>query len=207
MIAANVIEAARRVGVAEAPVPRLELHLSEARAAADHRDYLLAGLLEPTNQWYAVAKIAGLKLCQAYRRQYGCDFISAMPTNLYGPGDNFDLMRSHVVPALIGKMHAAKAAGAAEVEVWGSGRPRREFLHVDDLADACVHLLEVYSGEAPINIGCGADLNIAALAEKVQRVVGFQGNLRFNPERPDGTPQKLLDTHACARSAGARASR
>jgi GDP-L-fucose synthase len=140
-----------------------------------------------------VAKIAGVKLCQAYRRQFGCDFISAMPTNLYGPGDNFDLLTSHVVPAMIAKMHAAKTNGAPEVELWGTGRPRREFLHVDDLADACVRLLEVYSDEAPINVGCGADLTIADLAEKVRTVVGFEGRLRFDPERPDGTPQKLLD--------------
>jgi GDP-L-fucose synthase len=162
-------------------------------------EYLLEGQLEPTNQWYAVAKIAGVKLCQAYRRQHGSDFISALPTNLYGPGDNFDLSSSHVVPALIAKMHAAKAAGAAEVEIWGTGRPRREFLHVDDLADACVHLLEAYGGEAVdesspwINVGCGADLTIAELAEKVRRVVGFEGRLRYDPGRPDGTPQKLLD--------------
>jgi GDP-L-fucose synthase len=159
---------------------------------------LLEGALEPTNQWYAVAKIAGLKLCQAYRRQYGSDFISAMPTNLYGPGDNFDLMSSHVVPALIAKMHAAKEAGAPEVEVWGSGRPRREFLHVDDLADACVHLLETYTDEVPINVGCGADLTIAELAERVRAVVGFQGRLCYNAERPDGTPRKLLDVSRLA---------
>jgi GDP-L-fucose synthase len=154
---------------------------------------LLEGQLEPTNQWYAVAKIAGIKLCQAYRRQYGADFISAMPTNLYGPGDNFDLLTSHVVPALIAKMHAAKAAGADEVEIWGSGHPRREFLHVDDLADACVHLLKVYSGDLHINVGCGEDLTIAELAETTRRVVGFGGRLRYNAERPDGTPRKLLD--------------
>jgi GDP-L-fucose synthase len=154
---------------------------------------LLEGQLEPTNQWYAVAKIAGIKLCQAYRRQYGSDFISAMPTNLYGPGDHFDLLTSHVVPALIAKMHAAKAAGAEEVEIWGTGRPRREFLHVNDLADACIHLLKVYSGELPINVGCGEDLTIAELAEAIRRVVGFGGRLRYNTERPDGTPRKLLD--------------
>ena len=154
---------------------------------------LLEGQLEPSNQWYAVAKIAGAKLCQAYRRQYGCDFISAMPTNLYGPGDNFDLLTSHVVPALIAKMHAAKTIGAPEVEIWGTGRPRREFLHVDDLADACIRLLEVYDDEAPSNVGCGADLTIAELAQEVQAVVGFEGRLRFNPKRPDGTPRKLLD--------------
>jgi len=155
---------------------------------------LLEGQLEASNQWYALAKIAGVKLCQAYRRQYGCNFISVMPTNLYGPGDNFELLGSHVVPALLAKMHAAKMAGAPEVEIWGTGEPRREFLHVDDLADACVHLLEVYSGETPINVGYGADLTIAELAEMVRAMVGFEGSLRFNAERPDGTPQKLLDT-------------
>ncbi len=194
MIEAHVIHTARRVGVEKL------LFLGSSCIYPKHapqpmsEDSLLTGPLEPTNQWYAIAKIAGIKLCQAYRRQWGCDFISAMPTNLYGPGDNFDLMSSHVVPALIAKMHAAKAAGADEVEIWGSGRPRREFLHVDDLADACVHLLQVYSGELHINVGCGQDLTIAELAEKVRAVVGFEGRLRYNTERPDGTPRKLLDT-------------
>jgi GDP-L-fucose synthase len=193
MIAANVIEAARRVGVAKLLFLGSSCIYPKFAPQPMKEEYLLDGQLEPTNEWYAVAKIAGLKLCQAYRRQYGCDFISAMPTNLYGPGDNFDLVAGHVVPALIAKMHAAKAAGAAEVEIWGTGRPRREFLHVDDLAEACVRLLEAYSDEAPINVGCGADLTIAELAEKVRAVVGFQGRLRFDPARPDGTPQKLLD--------------
>jgi GDP-L-fucose synthase len=193
MIAANVIEAAHRVGVEKLLFLGSSCIYPKLAPQPLKEDYLLTGPLEPTNEWYAVAKIAGVKLCQAYRRQYGCDFISAMPTNLYGPGDNFDLTTSHVVPALIAKMHAAKAAGAPEVEVWGSGRPRRELLHVDDLADACVHLLEVYGDEAPINVGCGADLTIAALAARVRAVVGFQGRLRYNAARPDGTPQKLLD--------------
>jgi GDP-L-fucose synthase len=199
MIEANVIHAAYRAGVDKL------LFLGSSCIYPKHAPQpmpetcLLDGQLEPTNQWYAVAKIAGVKLCQAYRRQHGCDFISAMPTNLYGPGDNFDLMTSHVVPALITKMHAAKAAAAREVEIWGTGRARREFLHVDDLADACVHLLEVYSDEAPINVGCGTDLTIAELAEKIRGVVGFEGRLRFNPECPDGTPRKLLDvTHLAA---------
>jgi len=156
-------------------------------------DYLLTGPLEPTNEWYALAKIAGIKLCQAYRRQHGCDFISAMPTNLYGPGDNFDLAASHVVPALMRKLHEAKAAGVSSVPVWGTGLPRREFLHVDDLADACVFLLRHYSGEAPINVGCGADLSIAELAGLIAEVVGYQGELAFDPSKPDGTPRKLLD--------------
>ena len=193
MIAANVIEAARRVGVAKLLFLGSSCIYPKFAPQPINEEHLLDGQLEPTNQWYAVAKIAGLKLCQAYRRQYGCDFIGVLPTNLYGPGDDFDLMSGHVVPALIARMHAAKAAGAPEVEIWGTGRPRREFLHVDDLADACVHLLEVYSDEAPINIGCGADLTIAELAEKVRAVVGFTGRLRFDPGRPDGTPRKLLD--------------
>jgi GDP-L-fucose synthase len=193
MIEANIIHAAYEVGVEKL------LFLGSSCIYPKHAPQpmpetcLLDGQLEPSNQWYAVAKIAGVKLCQAYRRQHGCDFISAMPTNLYGPDDNFDLMSSHVVPALIAKMHAAKTVGAAEVEIWGTGRPRREFLHVDDLADACVRLLEIYNDEAPINVGCGTDLTIADLAQEVQAVVGFEGRLRFNPERPDGTPRKLLD--------------
>jgi GDP-L-fucose synthase len=198
MIATNVIEAAHRVGVQKLLFLGSSCVYPKFAPQPIREEYLLAGALEPTNQWYAVAKIAGLKLCQAYRRQYGSDFISAMPTNLYGPGDNFDLMRSHVVPALIAKMHAAKAAGAAAVEIWGSGRPRREFLHVDDLADACVHLLEGYSDEVPINVGCGADLTIAELAEQVRAVVGFEGRLCYNADRPDGTPQKLLDVSRLA---------
>ena len=156
-------------------------------------DYLLTGPLEPTNEWYALAKIAGIKLCQAYRRQHGCDFVSAMPTNLYGPGDQFDLAASHVVPALMRKLHEAKLAGSHSVPVWGTGSPRREFLHVDDLADACVFLLRHYSDEAPINVGCGEDLTIAELARLIAEVVGYRGELAFDPGKPDGTPRKLLD--------------
>ena len=194
MIEANVIHAAHRVGTAKLLFLGSSCIYPRLAPQPMKEEYLLEGQLEPSNQWYAVAKIAGVKLCQAYRRQYGCDFIGAMPTNLYGPGDNFDPESSHVVPGLIARMHVAKTAGAAEVEIWGSGRPRREFLHVDDLADACVRLLEVYSDEAPINVGCGVDLTIAELAEKVRAVVGFEGRLRFDPKRPDGTPRKLLDT-------------
>jgi GDP-L-fucose synthase len=193
MIEANLIHASYRTGVAKLLFLGSSCIYPKLAPQPMPEECLLTGSLEPTNQWYAIAKIAGIKLCQAYRRQHGCDFISAMPTNLYGPGDNFDLMNSHVVPALIRKMHEAKAAGATEVEIWGTGRPRREFLHVDDLADACIHLLEVYSDELHINIGCGEDLTIAELAETVRRVVGFKGALCFNPERPDGTPRKLLD--------------
>jgi GDP-L-fucose synthase len=164
-------------------------------------EYLLTGPLEATNQWYALAKIAGIKLCQAYRRQHGCDFISAMPTNLYGPGDNFDLRTCHVVPALIRKMHEAKLAHAPEVANWGTGTPRREFLHVDDLADACVFLLQNYSGEQHVNVGCGEDLTIAELAETIAEVVGYPGRLAFDTGKPDGTPRKLLDV-TCLRAMG-----
>jgi GDP-L-fucose synthase len=156
-------------------------------------DCLLTGPLEPTNEWYAIAKIAGLKLCQAYRRQYGFDAISAMPTNIYGPGDNFDLRSSHVLPALIRKFHEAKLNGSAEVEVWGTGKPRREFLHVDDLADACLFLMQKYSDEQPVNIGCEMDISIAELASVVAKTVGYHGRSRFNPSMPDGSPRKLLD--------------
>jgi GDP-L-fucose synthase len=156
-------------------------------------DCLLTGPLEPTNEWYAIAKIAGLKMCQAYRRQYEFDAISIMPTNLYGPGDNFDLRNSHVLPALIRKFHDAKVSGATEVEVWGTGNPRREFLHVDDLADACVYLMQNYSDERLVNIGWGVDISIAELAVLVAKIVGFGGSLRFNASMPDGAPRKLLD--------------
>jgi GDP-L-fucose synthase len=154
---------------------------------------LLTGALEPTNEWYAIAKIAGVKMVQAYRRQYGFNAISAMPTNLYGPGDNFDLQNSHVLPALIRKFHEAKARGAGEVVVWGTGKPRREFLHVDDLAAASLFLMQRYDSEEPINVGCGEDISIAELAEIVRGTVGFGGELRFDTSKPDGTPRKLLD--------------
>ena len=154
---------------------------------------LLTGPLEPTNEWYAIAKIAGIKMCQAYRRQYGFKAISLMPTNLYGPGDNFDLESSHVLPALLRKCHEAKAVGAPEVEVWGTGRPRREFLHVDDLADAAVFLMQRYDDEAIINVGVGEDLTIRDLAEMIASTVGFTGALKFDASKPDGTPQKRLD--------------
>jgi GDP-L-fucose synthase len=155
-------------------------------------DSLLTGPLEPTNEWYAVAKIAGIKLCQAYRKQHGCDFISAMPTNLYGPGDNFDLNSSHVLPALIRKTHEAKIAGAAVIEIWGTGSPRREFLHVDDLADACVMLLKRYSESEHINVGSGEDVTILELTETVKRAVGFEGEIVKDTSKPDGTPRKLM---------------
>ena len=156
-------------------------------------DALLTGLLEPTNDAYAIAKIAGIKLCQAYAREYGKNFISGMPTNLYGPNDNFDLHTSHVLPALIRKVHEAKKDGAQEVSVWGSGTPRREFLHVDDLADACFFLLENYDSPEIVNIGCGEDVSIRELAETVCEVLGFEGALVFDSSKPDGTPRKLMN--------------
>jgi GDP-L-fucose synthase len=154
---------------------------------------LLTGALEPTNEWYAIAKIAGLKMCQAYRRQYGFNAITAMPTNLYGPGDNFDLTTSHVLPALLRKFHDAKQQRLGEVEVWGTGKPRREFLHVDDLADACVFLMQGEFAADMVNIGWGKDVSISELAALVARIVGYSGTARFNPSMPDGTPRKLLD--------------
>lgn len=156
-------------------------------------DALLTGPLESTNEAYAIAKIAGIKLCQAYARQYEKNFISAMPTNLYGPHDNYNLHNSHVLPALIRKVHEAKIAGANSISVWGSGRPRREFLHTDDLADACLFLLENYDAPDPVNIGCGEDVTIRELAETVCEVLGYEGNLEFDTSKPDGTPRKLLD--------------
>jgi GDP-L-fucose synthase len=193
MIEGNLIEAARRVGVkkllflgSSCIYPRLAPQPMAEGA-------LLTGPLEPTNQWYAIAKIAGLKLCAAYRRQYGSDFISAQPTNLYGPGDTYDLQASHVIPALIAKTHKAKTTGAKEVEIWGTGQPRREFLHVDDLADALVFLMERYSDESHVNIGWGEDVSIAELASLISEVVGFTGKLRYATDKPDGMPRKLLD--------------
>jgi GDP-L-fucose synthase len=158
---------------------------------------LLTGPLEPTNQWYAIAKIAGIKMCQAYARQYGWNAISVMPTNLYGPGDNFDLNTSHVLPALLRKFHAAKETGAAAVTVWGSGTPRREFLFVDDLADALCFLMDNYDSPEIINVGCGEDLTISELATLVREVVGFRGAIVYDESKPDGTPRKLLDVSKC----------
>lgn len=156
-------------------------------------EYLLTGPLEPTNQWYAVAKIAGVMMCQAYRRQYGFDAICVMPTNLYGPGDNFHPEESHVIPALMRRFHEAKESGHREVVIWGTGRPRREFLHVDDLAAACLHLMESYSGEEMVNVGVGQDISVHELARMIAGVVGFEGEIRTDPSKPDGTPRKLLD--------------
>lgn len=157
-------------------------------------EYLLTGPLEPTNQWYAIAKIAGIRLCEACRRQYGCDFISAMPTNMYGPNDNYDLENSHVLPALIRKFHEARVTAAPNVICWGTGTPLREFLYADDLARACVFLMQNYSEEQFINVGCGNDISIRELAELIRRVVGFTGEILWDKARPDGTPRKLMDS-------------
>lgn len=156
-------------------------------------EYLLTGLLEPTNEPYAIAKIAGIKLCEAYRDQYASNFISAMPTNLYGPNDNYDLNNSHVLPALLRKFHTAKIEGLPSVEIWGSGTPKREFLHVDDLANACLFLLQNYNDKELVNIGCGEDISIKDLALLIKDIVGYEGELVFNSDKPDGTPRKLLD--------------
>jgi GDP-L-fucose synthase len=193
LIETHLIRAAFEVGVAKLLFLGSSCIYPRDCPQPIREDCLLTGPLEPTNEAYALAKIAGIKLCQAYRRQFGADFISAMPTNLYGPGDNFDLQSSHVVPALLRKMHEAKIAGAPSVSIWGTGAPRREFLHVDDLADACVFLLRRYSDAAPINVGWGEDLTVAELAGLVREVVGFQGELALDATKPDGTPRKLLD--------------
>ncbi|MBI1986037.1 MAG: GDP-L-fucose synthase [Rhodospirillales bacterium] len=193
-IEANVIDTARKTGVEKLLFMGSACVYPREAPQPINEDCLLTGPLEPTNQWYAVAKIAGVKLAQAYRRQYGCDFISAQPINLFGPGDNFDLESSHVAAALLSKAHAAKADGKATFEVWGSGNPVREFLYVDDAADALVFLMERYSDELPINIGPGQVLTIRELAEAIARVVGFQGAPTFDASKPDGMPKKLLDS-------------
>ena len=193
MIEANVIEGARRIGVKKLLFLGSSCIYPRLAPQPMKEEHLLTGALEPTNQWYAIAKIAGLKLCAAYRREYGSDFISAQPTNLYGPGDTFDLQASHVIPALLAKTHRAKITNAAEVEIWGTGKPRREFLHVDDLADGLVFLMERYSDESHVNIGWGEDVSIAELATLIAEIVGFNGRLCYATDKPDGTPRKLLD--------------
>ena len=189
----NVIHAAYRTGVKK--LLNLGSSCIYPRMAPQplKEEYLLTGPLEPTNQWYAIAKIAALKMCEAYRLEHGCDFISAMPTNLYGTNDNYDLKTSHVVPALIRKFHEAKTAGNKEVVLWGTGSPRREFLHADDLARACVFLMENYSGAEFVNVGTGEDLTIRELAEMIRELVGFTGNITWDTSKPDGTPRKLMD--------------
>ena len=188
-----VIEAARRAGIGKLQFLGSSCIYPRAAPQPIPEEALLGGTLEPTNEWYAVAKIAGLKLCQAYRRQHGCNFITLMPTNLYGPGDSFDPESAHVVPALMRRMHEARIEGRDEVAVWGSGAPRRELLHVDDLADAALFLMERYAGERHVNVGTGRDLTIGALAEAIREVVGYRGRLVLDRSKPDGAPRKLLD--------------
>jgi GDP-L-fucose synthase len=189
----NVIEAARRTRVEKLMFFGSSCIYPRLAPQPIPEGCLLSGPLEPTNQWYAIAKIAGLKLCEAYRRQHGCDFVSVMPTNLYGPGDNFDLLTGHVLSALIIKIYDAVQHGNPAVELWGTGRPRREFLHVDDLADAAVFLMKNWSEDEHINIGAGEDLTITELARLIADIAGFEGRFTFDPSKPDGTPRKLLD--------------
>lgn len=192
MIAANVTEAAYRHRVGKMLFLGSSCIYPKLAPQPIPEDALLTGSLEPTNEWYAIAKIAGIKLAQAYRKQHGCDFISAMPTNLYGPGDNFDLDTSHVLPALIRKAHEARVLGADRISIWGSGAPRREFLHADDCADACVFLMQVYSSMGHVNVGSGEDLTILELAQMVCKVVDFRGEIVTDISKPDGTPRKLM---------------
>jgi GDP-L-fucose synthase len=194
LIQDNVIDSAYRAGTQKFVFLGSSCIYPKLAPQPIKEDYLLTGALEPTNEWYAIAKIAGLKMCQAYRRQYGFNAISLMPTNLYGPGDNFDLQNSHVLPALIRRFHEATLRGDSTMLVWGTGTPRREFLHVDDLADAVIYLMLGYESEQIINIGWGEDVTIRELAEMIAKTSGFQGRLVFDSTKPDGTPQKLLDT-------------
>ncbi|WP_288937894.1 GDP-L-fucose synthase [uncultured Sphingomonas sp.] len=195
MIEANVIEAAHREGVERLLFLGSSCIYPKFADQPIAEEALLTGALEPTNEWYAIAKIAGIKLVQAYRRQHGHDWISAMPTNLYGPGDNFDLKGSHVLPAMMRKAHEAKETNAKTIEIWGTGTPRREFLHVDDLADACIFLLKTYSDDSHINVGSGNDVTILELAQMVTRAVGFDGGITRDETRPDGTPRKLMSAN------------
>jgi GDP-L-fucose synthase len=194
LIQDNVIDAAHRCGVGKLIFLGSSCVYPKFAPQPLKEEYLLSGPLEPTNEWYAVAKIAGLKMCQAYRREYGFNAISLMPTNLYGPGDNFDLQNSHVLPALIRRFHEAKQRGDETLSVWGTGTPRREFLHVDDLADAIVYLLKYYDQEDIVNVGWGEDVTIQELAELIRAVCGYPGRVVFDASKPDGTPRKLLDT-------------
>lgn len=193
MIEANVLHAAYEAGVQKLLFLGSSCIYPRDAAQPMSESSLLTGPLEPTNQWYAVAKIAGVKMCQAYRRQYGCDFISVMPTNLYGPGDNFDPEFGHVPAALLRRFHEAKEHGDTEVVVWGTGTPRREFMHADDLADGCVFLMHRYSGEEPVNVGVGHDVTISDFAGMIARTVGYNGEIVFDASRPDGVPRKFLD--------------
>jgi GDP-L-fucose synthase len=194
LIQDNVIDAAYRAAVAKFVFLGSSCIYPKLAPQPIKEEYLLTGPLEPTNEWYAVAKIAGVKMCQAYRREFGFNAISLMPTNLYGPGDNFDLQNSHVLPALIRRFHEAKLRQDETISIWGTGTPRREFLHVDDLADAVVYLLKNYDGESIVNIGWGEDVTISELADLVMAESGYQGRVVFDPSKPDGTPRKLLDT-------------
>jgi GDP-L-fucose synthase len=193
IIEANIIHTAYKVGVEKLVFLGSTCIYPKMAEQPIAEESLLTGPLEPTNEWYAIAKIAGIKLCQAYRRQYGCEFIAAQPTNLYGPGDNYDLQNSHVLPALLRKAHEAKLSGAKTLTVWGSGSPLREFMHVDDLADAVVFLSKHHSGEGHINVGSGQEVSIKQLATLICKVVGFEGELVFDSSKPDGTPRKLAD--------------
>ena len=198
-IAANVIHAAHLNGIEKLMFLGSSCIYPKLAPQPLREDYMLSGPLEPTNEPYAIAKIAGIKMTEAYRSQYGCDFINVMPTNLYGPGDNYHPEYSHVVAALIRRFHEAKLSGAANVVVWGSGTPRREFLYVDDMADACIHLMKTYSGADMVNIGTGEDITIAEFARLVAGVVGYRGSVSYDSSRPDGTPRKLLDVSRLAK--------
>jgi GDP-L-fucose synthase len=198
IVAANVIEASRQVGVGKLMFLGSSCIYPKFAPQPIREEVLLSGPLEPTNEWYALAKIAGLKLCAAYRRQFGCDFISVQPTNLYGPGDNFHPKHSHVPAALIRRFHEAKIRGRPSVSVWGSGTPRREFLFVDDLADACVFVMQHYSADEPLNIGTGEDLTIRDFARLIAEVLGYKGKIVFDKFKPDGTPRKLLNVSRLA---------
>lgn len=189
----NVIDAAYHAGVQKLLFPGSACIYPKLAPQPIREEYLLTGPLEPTNEPYALAKIAGISLCQSYNRQYGTNFISVMPTNLYGPGDSFDLQNSHVLPALIRRVDEARRDGIPRVTIWGTGTPRREFLHVDDMASACIHLMEHYNSSEIVNIGCGTDLSIGELASIIQRIVGYEGVLEFDPTKPDGTPVRRLD--------------
>lgn len=193
MIETNIIHAAYRSGVKKLLFLGSSCIYPKMAPQPLKEEYLLTGELEPTNEPYAIAKIAGIKLCDAYRDQYGCNFVSVMPTNLYGPGDNYDLKNSHVLPALIRKFHEAKEKGESGVEIWGTGAPKREFLHADDMADACVFLMENYNEPGLVNIGVGEDISIKDLALLIKDIVGFKGELEFDTSKPDGTPRKLLN--------------
>lgn len=189
----NIIDSAYRVNVKKLLFLGSSCIYPKLAPQPLHEDSLLTGTLEPTNEPYAIAKIAGIKMCEAYRSQYGCDFISVMPTNLYGPNDNYDLNKSHVLPAMIRKFHEAKEENKPVVELWGTGSPLREFLHADDLADACYFLMQNYSEPGFLNVGVGSDVTIKELAELIQKTIGYEGEVHWNTDKPDGTPRKLMD--------------